>query len=213
MAFIGNDPALAEACRLHPDVLSNYAPQLLIPGLSGSFDSAFDGLLAKSEAQTRRMPDSRYPGAICEKRYALRRLDFGNHVPRDIADKWVNGGGQNSAKHWHFTDYIVWLLSAGSAWLPDRVSTVLIEGMREWAAWDQDLSHEDVWDPIVAGEIYGRARRSVRWTGNLRQRLEGVVNRSLSRLGVQDSASEIAKRFIDLDFIGVRDEMVRRRRR
>jgi hypothetical protein len=88
LAFIANDPALAEACHLHPDVVVNYAPQLLIPGLSGPFDAAFDRLLVDSESKLRGEPDSRYPNAICEKRYALRRPDFGNHAPRDIAGQW-----------------------------------------------------------------------------------------------------------------------------
>jgi len=214
LAFIARDPALAEACRLHPDVVANYAPQLVIPGFSGPYDAAFDRLLLESEARLRKQPDSRYPNAICEKRYALRRPDFGNHTPLDIADKWVNGlGGQDSASHRHLTDYIVWLLSMDSKWLPDRVRTVLTEGMRAWGAWDLELIRPGIWDPVLAKEIYGRDRRAMRWTRSLRQRLNDVVGQSLARLGVDDNASQVAQHFIENDFIGARDEVLRLRRR
>jgi hypothetical protein len=96
----------------------------------------------------------------------------------------------------------MWLLSMDSTWLP-----------RGWIAWDLDLTHHDIWDPVLAKEIYGRDRRAMRWTRSLRQRLDDVVGWSLARLGVEDSASEVAQRFIDHDFIGARDEMIRRRRR
>lgn len=214
LAFIANDPALAEACAEHPDVVANYAPQLLIPGLSGPFDAAFDELLSASEATVRREPDSRYPAATCEKPYALRRPDFGRHAPRDIADKWVSGrGGDESAQHRRLTDYIVWLLSADSAWLPEEVREVLTIGMRDWTAWNIELTYDDVWDQTLAHEIYGRERRAMRWTKPLRQRLDGVVARSLKRLEVEDDASQIAQRFVDLDFIGAWDNLVRQRRR
>jgi hypothetical protein len=214
LAFIANDPALAEACNEHPDVVANYAPQLLISGFSGPFDKAFDRLLAKSEAELRRHPDSRYPDAICEKCYALRRPDFGNHAAPDVAAKWVSGrGGQDSASHHHVTDYIMWLLSDESTWMPDRVRSVLIDGMREWTVWDIDLTHHDIWDPILAAEIYGRDRRPMRWTRSMRRWLDDVVGRSLSRLGVKEDATVVSQRFIERDFIGARDEMDRQRRR
>lgn len=214
LAFVDSDPALAEACHAHPDVVANYAPQLLIPEFSGPFGKAFDRLVQESEERIRRQPDHRYPSATCEKRYALRCADFGGHNPRDIAKKWVmGGGGHDSASHRHLTDYIFWLLSEESAWLPAPVRSVLTEGMTGWIAWDPELTREDIWDPVLAEEIYARDRRAVRWTKSLRQRLDATVASSLERLGLEEDASGIAQRFIDLDFIGARDRVMRQRRR
>ncbi|MEW6597646.1 MAG: toll/interleukin-1 receptor domain-containing protein [Pseudomonadota bacterium] len=213
LAFIADDPALAEACAEHPDLVANYAPQLLIPSLSGLFAGAFDKILSRSEARIKREPDSRYPKAICEKRYALRRSDFGGHAPRDIADKWVSGrGGDQSAQHRKLTDYIFWLLSADSNWLPNDAREVLTIGMRDWAAWAIELTYDDVWDQQLAHEIYGRQNRALRWTKPLRRKLERVVEFSLKRLDVQDDTSMVAQRFVDLDFVGAWDDLVRQRR-
>ena len=212
LAFIADDPALAEVSMKHPDIVANYAPQLLIPGFSGPFETPFDDLVAKSEAKLRRNPDKRHPAALCEKHYALRRPDFGNHAPRDIADKWVNGRGfGESASHWHLTDYIIWLLSNDSAWLPESVRALLTKGMREWTAWDWELTQQDIWDQVLAKEIYGRERRQMRWTRSMRIRLENVVEQSLARLRVEGSASKVAQMFLDFDFIGASYDIRSRR--
>lgn len=59
LAFIDENSALREMCHQHPDVVANYAPQLLIPEFSGPFSRAFDLLLAASEEKIARYPDSR----------------------------------------------------------------------------------------------------------------------------------------------------------
>lgn len=103
--FIDRNPALSDAADAHPRVVANYAPQLLIREFSGRFATAFDQLLTRSEAEIRRMPDSRYPNATCEKAVALRAPGYGGHRPADIADKWMNGdGGDGSAQHHGATD-------------------------------------------------------------------------------------------------------------
>lgn len=126
----------------HPDMLANYAPQLLIPQFSGSFADRFDALLDASRREIAEEPDSRYPDAWCTKNLALRALGYGGHQPADVADKWMNGdGGSCSAAVLGGTDYIVWLLSDHSLWMPDDVRETLTVGMADYGGWMADLSY------------------------------------------------------------------------
>lgn len=202
-AFIDENPALKEICENHPDIVANFVPQLLIPEFSGRFGAAFDRLLAASARHVAQHPDSRFPDARCERRYALRLLDFGENPAGEVADKWMDGlGGDYSAQQHHITDYIVWLLSQSSIWLPVRIKQFLIRGMRDWGGWRLDLTHEDIWPPELAKAIYARPRRAMRWTKPLRVELENAVSESLERLGVAEPTGPIASAFIDLDFTG-----------
>ncbi len=182
VAFINENPALAEACAKHPDIVANYAPQLLIPEFSGRFGQAFDELVAQSTLRIQREPDKRFPGATCERNYALRLPDFGMNPAHEVADKWIYGrGGDDSARHHHVTDYLFWLLSQDSRWMPQYVKELLLLGMREWTSWRLDLTCGDVWprgvwekisrseasgNPLVeiATSGSGRGRLAITWT-------------------------------------------------
>jgi hypothetical protein len=213
-AFIDANPALGEICAAHPDIVANYAPQLLFPEFSGRFSRAFDELVAASARRVQDWPDNRFPGATCERYYALRLEDFGGYQAKEVADKWVRGqGGDHSAQHHHTTDYIFWLLSQSSCWMPLRGKEVLLQGIRNHSAWSSELSYEDVWTPHLAKAIYAPRRRPMRWTRALRAALEIDVTRSLSRLGIQEHPEPIAAAFIDRDFTGGFDEVTARWRR
>lgn len=202
LAFIDENPALKEMCHLHPAVVANYAPQMLIPEFSGPFTTAFDRLLAKSERKISRAPDSRYPSASCEKNFALRRPDFGGHDPAAVADKWLSGRGyEDSAKQFAYTDYIFWLLSLDSAWMPTKVKETLIEGMRTWAVWDLDVIHNDVWPRSLISALYAKKLKPGKWTKAQRHALVGAVEAALGRLKIDEPAEPIANAFIDRDFV------------
>lgn len=202
LAFIDENPALREMCHLHPAIVANYAPQLLIPEFSGPFSEAFDRLLAESEKKIRRAPDSRYPGASCEKNFALRRPDFGGHDPEDVADKWLSGrGGGDSAKQFAYTDYIFWLLSPASAWMPPKIKEMLLEGMRTWAVWDLDLLHDDTWPRVLVDALYAKKLKPGKWTKSQRQALVCAIEAALARLKIDEPADPIANAFIERDFV------------
>jgi hypothetical protein len=202
LAFIDENPALKEMCHLHPDVIANYAPQLLIPEFSGPFSNAFDRLLTASEKKVARHPDSRYPSACCEKNYALRRSDFGGHYPKDVAKKWLNGrGGSDSAKQFAYTDYIFWLLSRDSSWMPTAVKETLIIGMKIWGIWDLDVLQDDIWPESVVDALLERKLKPGKWSKGQRRDLEKAVQSALSRLNVVEPAAPIAEAFIERDLV------------
>jgi hypothetical protein len=213
-AFIDEAPALAEAAAAHPEVVANYAPQLLIREFSGRFGPAFDKLLATSRRRIARQPDSRYPGAKCEKAFALRAANFGGHQPEDIADKWTSGdGGDRSAQHFRDSDYLFWLLSDASLWLPPRIREVLTIGVRDRATWSLDLGHRDLWMGGLSSEFYTPRRTAFRWTPARVRALEATARGSLARLRVDGDPKAMAARFIDLDVVGALDRLDLRRAR
>ncbi|MGJ5071124.1 toll/interleukin-1 receptor domain-containing protein [Bradyrhizobium oligotrophicum] len=213
LAFISENAALKEMCDEHPEVVANCAPQLLIPEFSGPFAGAFDTLLAASEKKIAQRPDSRYPLAVCEKYYALRRIDFGGHESKDVADKWINGRGMSdSAKQFAYSDYVFWLLSRDSEWMPERIRETLIDGMNASAVWDLDVVRDDIWPERFFDSLYARKITPGRWTKSLRAALEEAVLRTLHRLGVDEPVRPIAEKFIERDFVSGSYELRKVRR-
>lgn len=204
--FIDSNAALADACAAHPAVVANYAPQLLIPRFSGRFASAFDELLTASEAEIRGQPDSRFPHATCERELALRAPGYGGHHAEDVTDKWMNGRrGDHSAAQHPTSDYLMWLLSDDSRWLPDTVRQTLTKGMRDYGRWPLDLLREEVWGRELTEAFYARRRTPFKWTRTRQRELEEAAGRSLARLGVPGDPVQVASAFIDLDFVGEMD--------
>ena len=212
LEFVRSNVALSEACEAHPRFLANYAPQLLLPEFSAEFGPPFDKLLAESEAETRKRPDSRYPAATCDKRLALRHPTFGGHVAVDVVDKWIHGlGGDNSAQAHRLTDYLFWLLAVDSDWMPARVRNTLIIGMRDWAAWTNDLTHGDSWNSELTHAIYAARRGPFRWTRGLRESLAESAAQTVRKLGLADDPKRVAEAFIEWDFVSGFDALQKRR--
>ena len=146
--FIASQPGLADVC--HDDVryLIAYAPQLSIPGFGGQFEDQIESLYqdsvelararraAKSPSGTALTTDKNPPG--CDEEYALRDPNFGRYKSSLIACGFVQGHGVVNGprpQHYSCIDYVAWVLSDESCWLPTEVRDVLTEGLATWAAW------------------------------------------------------------------------------
>jgi hypothetical protein len=120
-AFIEEMPGLADVCRTFPGWLAAYAPQLTIPGLGREFEPLFD----EARAASRSMHDE------LMFRLPLEQLD-----PASAACQFVQGSLTGpSPKRYETFDYLIWLLSADSQWLPEPYRLLLRQGMREWPVW------------------------------------------------------------------------------
>jgi len=211
--FIARWPGLAEQCLDNPDYLALYAPQLTIPEFSGQFTTAFDGMLAQSiENQTAaRKRDSRSGTGLtadgtvplCEKDIALRHPSLGNYEPRSIACFYVQGEIFAPPTRCHeIFDYAIWLLSEESCWLPERHRAFLTRGLRDWAAWPNDLGRgRGVAEDFVHALYHARSQ-----AGFLRKRaniaaLDATIEESLAKLGVTDDVSRVRTAFLDEGFI------------
>jgi hypothetical protein len=212
--FINSYPGLAEICCDHPDYLAGYVPQLLIPEFSGQFAQLFDELLVESVAtQAGEAERGSHSGValtsdgqipLCDKRLAFRHPTLGNYKPETIADKWMNGkGGSFGAKCFESIEYLIWLLSDHSNWLPPTHRECLITGMRDWPTWaTTDLTfgkHKN----LLVEKLYEASQRgkSFRFDDSTREALEQLINESLIALGLDGDAKILANVFIERQFV------------
>ena len=144
--FIEHLPGLEKACFKFPHFLATYAPQITIPGFGGKFEEVFDNWLNYSrsvqEQKHKRMAregtsltiDGHVPS--CDEPIALHDTALGNYEPVFIAGFFVSGDIMGpTVQVYDYIDYILWLLSDASNWMPSHIKEILIEGMKEWAVW------------------------------------------------------------------------------
>jgi hypothetical protein len=202
LEFLRSNDALLEACHRDPTILANYLPQLLIPAYSAEFTEDFDNLLAASMAKIRAEPDPRFPDAVCERQLALRHPSFGGHTAREVADKWMRGWGRDLGADLHGTlDYIFWLLSDASTWMPPIARDTLTEGMRQCSYWPNDLLRREGRSGKISDEVFRTRGGPTRWTKARRAELAELIAPSAEAFDLPDTPA-IIERFIDLDFVG-----------
>jgi hypothetical protein len=202
--FIAEFPGLCELCREFPNYLCFYAPQLTIPEFSGQFSLAFDVALKKSvqECKGRRDANSKYGSALtidglsplCDKEWSLRHESFGNYQATSIASFYVLGE-MFSPKVQSFEkfEYLVWLLSTNSRWLPARHREVLIDGMAEWALWPFDTQGTNAFlDALFRSQTI----KTFQFSNRVKRALEGMIEDALNNLHVKDSSSRLLDEFI-----------------
>lgn len=207
-SFINDFPGLAELCHKYPNYLACYAPQLTITDFSGPFATSFDKMLAASEERQRRSQsgagltrDGKTP--LCDEEIALRHPTFGNYNPSYVACFYVQGEifGPTS-KCFEHVDYLVWLLSGDSAWLPEAHREFLIAGMREWAVWASGIDPMGVRANAFIEKLHSASGvGTFRFTKQVKAGLDDVVGSSLARLGIQGSVKRITDAFIRGGFV------------
>ena len=147
LQFIRKQPGLMEMCMEEPERLLEFAPQLAIPGFAGELEERIQSVYLRSvEVQERRRALNETSGSglttngscpACDECFALRHPHFGDFEAASVACGYVQGSevmGPVTRAYPHF-DYLVWLLSTKSEWLPARHHSYLLRGMKEWAVW------------------------------------------------------------------------------
>jgi hypothetical protein len=206
--FIDGTPGLADVCHEYPHYLGVYAPQLSIRGFGGQFETAFAELYELSR--------NRNPNGRCDEQWVLRDPNIGTYDPAGMACDFVQGYGVisgPSATYYDQPEYIAWLLSDRSTFLPDEISSVLTVGMAKWGVWP--------WTESATGRLeefgYGRGR----FDGQLQLELlgaestdtfhpsaeavEDAVHRmtfSARLLGLAEGGEQLAERLVAPDFLG-----------
>ncbi|MCK4514941.1 MAG: toll/interleukin-1 receptor domain-containing protein, partial [Spirochaetaceae bacterium] len=141
-----------------------FAPQLTIRGFGGPFENEIEeryirNKRPRSERQggTALTKDGLSPG--CDTRYALRDPEFGYYQPSYVTSDFVLGESTfgPSAAFYEIFEYLVWLLSDSSLWLPPRIRGYLTSGFEDWTSW--------VWTRPPARRDWGLSESSV--TGSL----------------------------------------------
>lgn len=144
--FLRSQPGMMEIAAEYPSMTASYAPQLVIDNFGEELEDSFEWLLHRSVEENKhyRETKSRYGSALtvnglspaCEAYIALRHPTFGDYQPASVAEHYVSGfRGSPTSREYPVFEYLAWFLSDVSTWLPNRVRTFLIEGMRTWPSW------------------------------------------------------------------------------
>ena len=218
LSFIDEFPGLQETCVCFPKFLASYAPQLTIRGFGGPFEDLFSTHLAESErrhtgytAGSGLTTTGRPP--TCDVHIALRHPTFGDYEPASIACQFVQGDiGDPPVLFYPRFEYLAWLLSDASSWLPKQIHDCLLEGMKQWNQWlwmRSPFGDEDRFIPQPYDEMGSLAEAllevddvsalslSDRAKADLSKRLE----HSISVLRLPDTARELTERFYGSDMV------------
>lgn len=147
-SFISSQPGLSPTCHQYVRYLISYAPQLTICGFGGPFEDEIDRLYRRSVQMAERQrasgdrhgtaltTDARPPG--CDDEYVLRDPEFGRYRAAHVACGFVQGNyvaNGPPVMYYCYIDYLAWLLSEESLWLPTEIRELLTRGMAEWGVW------------------------------------------------------------------------------
>ena len=151
----------------------------------------------------------------CEDNLALRHPTFGNYEPADVACEFVQGNGAGLGsliRSFDHFDYLIWLLSDGSIWLPETHRLYLLEGMKDWGVWVQYGEHpeNEALEPIPeAGKFSEQLYKSVDYgswkkfclSHESRKDLTNRITAVCKLLGLPESPSDLVQRFLETDCI------------
>jgi hypothetical protein len=138
----------------------------------------------------------------------LRHPTFGDYEPAMVACGFVQGHGAGLGplvRAFEPVDYLVWLLSRDSLWLPLRHRTYLLEGMKQWAVWPWRGQNAD---SDYSGEHAGKLRdllldtssqkqiRSFKLSNDALADIRDRTEYSRALLGFSDSTDELASALV-----------------
>ncbi|HAX44538.1 MAG TPA: toll/interleukin-1 receptor domain-containing protein [Bryobacteraceae bacterium] len=219
--FILTQPGLREVSEYMPEVLVELAPQLAIPGFAGPLEPAIQRAYAQSISvcEARRRNASTFGSGLttthqspaCDEEFALRHPTFGEYEPQSVACSFVQGNGlfgpSPNVRAYENIDYLLWLLSCRSSWLPCRAHDYLLRGMKEWAAWPWWRgSAESNYESPAAGELSdwlmrSRQPRRIALPATAMTDLRDRFGYGRELLDLPESADELVERFRSEDVL------------
>ena len=215
--FIASQPGLMEVCECMPGALLEFAPQLAIPGLAGSLERRIEEEFQVSirEYANRRMRKDKSGSALttnglcpaCDEEFALRHPTFGDYEPAMVACGFVQGNGSGLGPHtkaYPSFDFIVWLLSGSSDWLPRPHHAYLLRGMKEWIVWPwMGKESESEYDGIHAGALWRQlhdavdgSKDSIMLTNDAKLDLSDRIQHCREMLELPESVESLTDRFM-----------------
>lgn len=212
--FIADFPGLADLCIENPRHVACYAPQLTIAQFSGFLGHAFDDEMRRSLAQYQTRSITK---GLCDEEWCLRHPQFAGYAPSEIAHQYFSGQMfAPKVDGYEQFEYIVWLLSDHSNWLPRDIREVLISGSVDWSVWTGGNRIGDTYDE--KGLLYAllhRSRSQFKFTKSIRASLERMVKDALTTLGLQSDVQAISDAFIKAGYVEgyYKMDMMRRSRR
>ncbi|MEK7674816.1 MAG: toll/interleukin-1 receptor domain-containing protein [Verrucomicrobiota bacterium] len=178
LKFIHCYPGLFETCSTFPALLAEYAPQLTIPGFGGGLESRLEEEFKKS------------PG---DEEWTLRRPDFAED-PEMATYSYFHGGifGPDVSPY-EDADHGFWLLSSASSWLPARVRSVLLDGMKHYHTW---LWHSPS-GGALSEALFAAKQRRFKWNSAIEGDVRDRIQKTITLLRLSDSEEYLFKCFRD----------------
>jgi len=234
LEFIESEPGLKETCHNYLPYLAAYAPQLTIRDFGGEFEEEFEAWYQHSvtEQEKRRQARDRQGSGLttdglppaCDEPVAFRHPTFGDYEPEHIACWFVQGELMGPpVKVYETIDYVVWLLSDQSSWMPKKIQQFLLEGLKNWAVWpwfenipsDYDFGFEP--NSSTGSLFYALTRAKKLSTSKLTKKciidIETRFDYTVNLFGLDETADVLAQRFIEAGFIEVWFRANQRRRK
>lgn len=217
LSFINSTPGLSDICISNISLIAIYAPQLTIKGSGGKFEKHFDNYYRKSlEKNTIQRQRKEIGGRgltttglypKCEKEICFRDPDFGEYKSSTIACNFVQGPLMGpSPKYYETFDYLVWLVSSNSHWLPRKIRDFLIKGLKDWNCWlwdsyeiidyksDKRISKfSDLALSLYESDNYKEFHLSKEHRIEIQKRIEA----SIYYMNLDDSVDKLYKRLIE----------------
>lgn len=200
--FIEEMPGLMDTCFEHPSYLGAYAPQLLIPGFGGPFEESFDDWLAYADSK----------GRVGET-VALHLHDYAEQDAGLLAEAFMVGELHGpTVGYYERGDYLFWLLSAKSDWLPEHAREMLMAGAIEAPSWVLTNRAETI---SAANEILAGVEATVERGAatvdaeKLKDAVTALASVSARELELPEAGSALAARLIEC---GALDALVADRR-
>lgn len=215
--FIENQPGLLEVALAMPETLIEHAPQLSIKGFGGRLEDAIQIAYERSACNhmARRAHNDRSGSALttdglcpmCDERFALRHPTFGNYEPAMVACGFVQGHGAGlgpAVSAFEKIDYLIWLLSRDSTWLPANHRAYLLEGMKQWAVWPWSRYEQPNYSCEYAGKLRDflleaaekKRSKSFQLSHEALADLHDRIEYSRTLLGLPESTDELVSAFL-----------------
>lgn len=201
--FLETQIGLLETCQDFPLYAVAYAPQLTIRGFGGPLEDAVEALYQGELLRSTKVREE----------LALRAPGFAGWDPSYVACSFVMGdtvGFGPPVRYYEYFDYVAWLLSDESTWLPPDARSFLTQGMAEWAVWPWHPSpalSEYGYDPqpftgtLATKLMRARKRETFHMTKDARADLIHRLTFSTRLLGLPEDAEELAERLDKAGFI------------
>jgi len=215
--FINSQPGLSEICSRMPRRLLEFAPQLAIPGFGGPMEIVIERefQLSIQKYSERRARHDRGGSALttnglcpsCDEEFALRHPTFGDYEPAMVACGFTQGNGAGfgpAVRAYPTIDYLIWLLSSRSDWLPPLHRTYLLQGMKEWAVWqwwgessDSDYAGEHAGALCqLLFDALDKSKRKIKMTREAESDLRERIQHARCILDLPESSSVLADKFM-----------------
>lgn len=221
--FIEKSPGLKEKCEQYPDFLLAYAPFIGIKGFEGPFFNSIENFYQASLIKQQQLikEKSTYGSGLttsnlppeCEEELALRHPQFGNYRPSTIACTFTQGQLMGlSPRYYTIIDYVVWLLSENSNWLPQHIRKFLLTGYKEWGMWawnefsgNDYIYFEDEYNSKYKGclseALYSHDKKKFIYSKKVIEDIKGRFNFSKQLLGIDDNVATLVEKFIEEKFV------------